>query len=267
MNYDLTNRVILVTGGGSGIGKAVVEMACQQGAKVAFLDANAKAAEDTTETCQSAGYPVLAFACDVRDAAAVERTVSEVEAKFGHIDGLVTSAGISRPAPAEKMSEDQWNSVVGVNLTGTFLCCQTVGRRMIERKRGSIVAISSVDGFGGHAQRANYTATKFGIAGMVKSLAIDWGRFGVRVNAVAPGIVDTPLLRSNISSEHIHNVMCDRTPLARLASASDQASVCMFLLSDAASYVTGAVIPVDGGLTAGYFTHNFGEDAGAIAKT
>lgn len=267
MNFELANRVILVTGGGSGIGKAVVEMACEQGAKVAFMDMNPKAAQDAGEAYRSKGYTVLAFECDVRDANAVERNVAEVEAKLGHIDGLVTSAGISRPAPAEKMSEDQWNSVLGVNLTGTFLCCQSVGRRMVERKCGSIVTISSVDGFGGHAQRANYTATKFGIAGMVKSLAIDWGRYGVRVNAVAPGIVDTPLLRSNISAEHIYGVMCDRTPLGRLASASDQASVCMFLLSDAASYVTGTVIPVDGGLTAGYFTHNFGEDAGAIAKT
>lgn len=266
MDFGLHDRVLLVTGGGSGIGKAVVEMAARQGMQTAILDINADAARQLAERLRARGCPSTAIGCDVRDATAIARAVEEVESSLGPIDGLVTSAGVSRPSPAEDMPLERWNAVLDVNLTGTFLCCQAVGKRMLARKRGAIVAISSVDGFGGHAQRANYTASKFGIAGMIKSLAIDWGRYGVRVNAVAPGIVDTPLLRANISADHIEGVMCDRTPLGRLSSAEDQATACMFLLSDAAAYITGVVLPVDGGLTAGYFTHEHGADAGAPAQ-
>lgn len=263
LNYDVKDRVVLVTGGASGIGKGVVELAAQQGCAVAIMDVNAEAAERYAAELAARGVRALALGCDVREQAAVEQAVQRVETELGPIAGLVTSAGISRPSPAEVMPMEKWTAVIDVNLTGTFLVCQAVGKRMVERRRGAIVAISSVDGFGGHANRANYTATKFAVAGMIKSLAIDWGRYGVRVNAVAPGVVDTPLLRANISAAHVNGVMCDRVPMARLSTAEDQAKVCLFLLSEAAGYVTGTVIAVDGGLTAGYFTHQHGADAGA----
>lgn len=263
LNFGLENRVVMVTGGASGIGKAIAELAAGQKCHVVIMDVNYEAAELVASKLASTDCRCLAVTCDVRDPASVEQTVKQIEEELGPIDGLVTSAGVSRPSPAETMPMEKWATVLDINLTGSFLVCQAVGRRMIERRTGSIVAISSVDGFGGHANRANYTASKFGIAGMVKSLAIDWGRHGVRVNAVAPGIVDTPLLRANLSADHVQGVMCDRVPMARLSTAEDQANVCLFLLSDAAAYVTGAVIPVDGGLTAGYFTHLYGADAGA----
>ena len=148
------------------------------------------------------------------------------------------------------------------SLKGSFLLAREVGRRMITRGKGSIVLVSSVDGSGGHAARTHYSASKHGVVGLVKSLAIEWGRHGVRVNALCPGIVDTPLVRGNISADHISGVMEDRIPMARLSTGDDQAKAALFLLSDAAAYVSGTCLTVDGGLTAGYFTHLNGEDWG-----
>lgn len=266
VNFNMKDRVVFVTGGASGIGLAVATMAAEQSCRVAILDMNAEALQRVGDHFRERKIPSVAICCDVRNQDAVDDAVTRVEDELGPIDGLVTSAGISRPSPAEVMPREKWDAVIEVNLTGTFLVCQAVGKRMVERRVGSIVAITSVDSFGGHAHRANYTASKFGLSGMVKSLAIDWGRYGVRVNAVAPGIVDTPLLRANITAEHIEGVMCDRTPLGRLSASEDQASACMFLLSDAASYITAAVLPVDGGLSAGYFTHHYGADVGATSS-
>jgi NAD(P)-dependent dehydrogenase (short-subunit alcohol dehydrogenase family) len=262
-SFGLVGKVVMVTGGASGIGKAVVELAAREGCKVAIADVNAAAAERCAETVVAGGGTAMPFLLDVRDSAATENVVDAIEGKLGPIYGLVTSAGVSRPALAEDMPYEKWSVVLDTNLTGTFLSCQAVGRRMLPRRLGSIVVISSVDGLGGHAARTNYAASKFGLDGLVRSLAIDWGRHGIRVNAVAPGIVDTPLLRANIAAEHIEEVMLDRTPLGRLSTGEDQAQVCFFLLSEAARYVTGVVLPVDGGLTAGFFTRLHGADFGS----
>jgi NAD(P)-dependent dehydrogenase (short-subunit alcohol dehydrogenase family) len=260
VNFGLSGRVVMVTGGGSGIGRATALLAAAEGARVAILDSNADAAEAV-----AAEVSGIAVVLDVRDGSAVRAAVARTERELGPVDGLVAAAGISRAEPAETMPEEVWQDVIGTNLTGAFLCAQAVGGGMIERRRGAIVTVASSDAFGGHAGRAHYCASKFGLIGLTRTLAIEWGRHGVRVNAVAPGAVDTPLLHRGVPADQIEQVLRDRTPLARLASAEDQARASLFLLSDAAAYVTGAMLPVDGGLTSGFFTRWNGADYASTA--
>lgn len=266
LNFGLEDKVVVVTGGASGIGRAITELAADQKCRLAVIDANAEAAAETAKALEARGSHCLALPGDVRDADFAERSITRIEAELGPVHGLVTSAGIGRPAPSVEMTLEGWKEVLDVNLTGSFLFCQAAGRRMMSRRSGAIVAISSISGLGGHANRPNYVATKFGVIGMVKTLAIEWGRFGVRVNAICPGMVDTPLLRANIARDHIEDVMVDRVPMGRLSTGLDQARVCLFLLSEAASYVNGTALPVDGGLTAGYLTHHCGADVGAVRR-
>tara|TARA_R110002110_G_scaffold19919_1_gene81522 strand:- start:1029 stop:1826 length:798 start_codon:yes stop_codon:yes gene_type:complete len=262
IDYGLTESTIIVAGGASGIGRAIVDLAISQGCKVGLLDANEALLARVMSELSATGAEVAGRCLDVRDEKTISTAVEDIEATLGPISGLVNSAGISRPGLAAEIAADIWSDVVDVNLKGSFLLAREVGRRMITRGKGSIVLVSSVDGSGGHAARTHYSASKHGVVGLVKSLAIEWGRHGVRVNALCPGIVDTPLVRGNISADHISGVMEDRIPMARLSTGDDQAKAALFLLSDAAAYVSGTCLTVDGGLTAGYFTHLNGEDWG-----
>lgn len=265
MDYGISGRLIAVTGGASGIGLAAVREAARQRARIAIIDTSAAQAESELAALRAAGVEAVAEVVDVRDGDACEAAVERIEKALGPIDGVVASAGISRPEPTASMASDTWDAVIGVNLSGMFRSVRPIGARMVARRRGAIVAIASVDGFGGHAARSHYAASKHGVVGLVRSWAIEWGRAGVRVNAVAPGVVDTPLLRRTIPPEHIANAMIDRVPLGRFSHAGEQAHACMFLLSDAASYITGATLIVDGGLTAGFFTRWGGADYGSNA--
>ena len=265
MDYGLKDRVIFITGGGSGIGRAIGIEAARGGARVAVADAIPERAQQVAAELHAMGVDSLAEVLDVRDAAACEVVVARIEAKLGPIDGMVASAGISPPSAATTMSDEIWSRCLDVNLTGMFRSVRPVGQRMVARQRGAIVTIASVDGLGGHAGRAHYSASKHGVIGLTRALAIEWGRFGVRVNAVAPGVVDTPLVRANLPADHIQYAMVDRVPLGRLARAEEQAGPTLFLLSDAASYVTGSVMTVDGGTSAGFFTRWNGADLGSRA--
>lgn len=260
LDFGLKGRVIMITGGGSGIGRDTALLAASSGALVAVCDSNGEAAERVGAEVRNVGAEALPVVFDVTDGTATNEGVASIERTLGPIAGLVAAAGISRPQRAEDLPEPVWNNVISVNLTGVFLTCQAVGRRMIARKAGAIVNIASGDALGGHAGRAHYAASKFGVVGLTQSLAIEWGRHGVRVNATAPGGVDTPMLRAGVPADFIDGVMVDRTPMARLSTALDQARANLFLLSDAASFISGAVLPVDGGFSSGYLTHWNGAD-------
>ena len=265
MDYGLKNRVILITGGGSGIGRAIALEAARGGAKVAVVDAVADRATAVATELRALGVEALGETLDVRDGDACEAVVALIEGKLGPIDGMVASAGISSPSPAVAMSDEIWSRCMDVNLTGMFKSVRPVGQRMVQRQRGSIVAIASIDGLGGHAGRVHYSASKHGVIGLTRALGIEGGRFGVRVNAIAPGVVDTPLVRTNLPPDHVKHAMVDRVPLGRLALAEEQAGPTLFLLSDAASYMTGSIVTVDGGSSAGFFTRWNGADLGSRA--
>ncbi|WP_112664443.1 SDR family NAD(P)-dependent oxidoreductase [Microvirga flavescens] len=260
VSFDFTGRAVLVTGAASGIGEAVARALAKAGAAVGIGDVQAESAEAITSSLCEAGGNAIALPFDVRDAEATEQAVATFEAKFGPLSGLVTAAGLSRPAPAESMDEATWDLVVDTNLKGMFLSCQAAGRRMLDHGRGAIVNIASVNSLGGFAGRSNYCSAKFGVSGLTDVLAIEWGRRGIRVNAVAPNGVDTPLVRQGIPARFVDEVLNNRTPLGRMAHPNEIAAVVLFLLSDAASYVTGAILPVDGGLCAGFYTNRQGAD-------
>ncbi|MCE3551109.1 SDR family oxidoreductase [Pseudonocardia sp. RS11V-5] len=251
IDFGLAGTVVAVTGGGSGIGRSIAEFAGAHGVRVAVIDRDESAAKSVAADLPDA----RAYTLDVRDPEETDAVFTAVERELGPLHGAVTCAGVSLPGVADRLSHERWSTVLDVNLTGTFLSLQAAGRRMLPRGAGALVAVGSVDSFGGHGERANYAASKAGIAGVVRSMAIDWGPRGVRVNAIAPGAVDTPLLRRNIPADVIRDTMVARTPLGRLSTGADQAAAALFLLSDAAAYVTGVLLPVDGGTTAGYFTH------------
>ena len=265
IDYGLKDRVIYITGGGSGIGRAIALLAARGGARVAVADAVGDRAAQVAAELRDLGAQAMGETLDVRDAQACDAVVARIEDKLGPLDGMVACAGISPPSAATAMTDEVWSRCLDVNLTGMFRSVRPVGQRMVQRKRGAIVTIASVDGLGGHAGRAHYSASKHGVIGLTRALAIEWGRHGVRINAVAPGVVDTPLVRANIPPDHLQYAMIDRVPMGRLSSADEQAGPTLFLLSDAASFVTGSVMTVDGGTSAGFFTRWNGADLGSRA--
>lgn len=256
----LEGTVIAITGGASGIGRQVALSAAADGVRVAILDRNFEQARALESELGGAGRWALAVEVDVTDQQALDVAMGTVETALGPIFGTVTAAGLADPCPTLDMSHERWNRMISINLSGTFFACQAAGRRMVQHGRGAIVTLASINGLGGQVGRTHYCATKFGVIGMTKALALEWGSKGVRVNCVAPGPVDTPLLHVGVPDEVIDNVYIDRTPQGHLASAVDQANAILFLMSAASASITGITLPVDGGLTAGYITRKSGTD-------
>jgi NAD(P)-dependent dehydrogenase (short-subunit alcohol dehydrogenase family) len=265
IDFGLRGQVLYITGGGSGIGRAIALMGARGGMKVAVADAVGERAEQVAAEVRALGVEAIGLTLDVRDAAGCAHVVETIEGKLGPIAGMVACAGVSSPMRAEEMTDEVWTRCIDVNLTGMFRSVQPVGKRMVARKGGAIVTVASIDGLGGHAGRIHYSASKHGVVGLTRAMGIEWGHHGVRVNALAPGVVDTPLVRNNLPPDHVEHAMVDRNPMARLSTADEQAGPALFLLSPAASYINGAVLTVDGGSSAGFFTRWNGNDLGSRA--
>jgi len=244
-------RVAVVTGGGSGIGRAIARALAGAGAVVAVLDANGNSAEDTAGTIAAAGGRAMALACDVADFAAVEAAGREVAVALGPVDILVNNAGISpkhegKPASVLAMDPAEWRRVLDVNLTGPFHGVRVFGPEMARRGWGSILNQSSVaaktycDFVGVH-----YPASKAGLIGFTKHLAGELGPSGINVNALAPGRIDTPLMR--MVAPEVNAAIVEATPMRRLGTADDVASATLYLTSEAGHFVTGQVVDVAGG--------------------
>lgn len=260
-------RVYLITGAARGIGAAVAHRLASGGANIAACDLDAAGLAELERSLIDKSTRIVTRAVDTTDAAALDAFVIGAAKSLGRLDGAIPCAGIARSAPAEHMDDATWGAVLGINLTAVFYTCRIAGRIMLEQGHGAIVNIASITAKGGQPGRANYAASKWGLVGLTKTLATEWGHRGVRVNAVAPNGVDTPMIRDGIPPAFLDGVMLDRTPLGRLARPEEIAGVVAFLLSDDAAYINGAVLEVDGGLTAGFLTHRHGADMARKSDT
>jgi len=250
--FRLDGRVALVTGGAQSIGLACVEALSEAGARVVIADYNPKVAEEARDALRKNGRDVEMAIMDVTDSRRVDEVAEDVVKRFGKIDILVNNAGIARSeTPAETVTDEHWLNVVDVNLNGTFWCCRAFGRHMLAAKSGSIVNIGSMSGFivNKPQEQAFYNASKAAVHHLTKSLAAEWGARGVRVNAVAPTYINTPLNAFVFDKPAMYEAWIGGTPMGRMGEVSEIASVVLFLAGDAASLMTGSVVVVDGGYT------------------
>ena len=243
----LVGKVSIITGGGQGIGQATALKFAKEGAKVAVCDINMVTVGETVALIHAAGGEAAGFRVDVTDKVSIAEMVEGVMSKWGRVDTLVNNAGIVQDAQFKKMSEDQFDRVIDVNLKGVYNCTKAVVDIMLAQNSGCILNASSIVGIYGNFGQTNYAASKFGVIGMVKTWAKELGRKGIRSNAVCPGFVSTPIL-SEIP-EKVLKALEERVPLGRLARPEEIANTFAFLASDEASYINGAVIEVSGGLT------------------
>jgi NAD(P)-dependent dehydrogenase (short-subunit alcohol dehydrogenase family) len=248
--FNLKGRVAVVTGGGQGIGLACVEALSEAGAQVFIADRDPKAAAEGQAAMKAKGYAVEVMEMEVTDSKQVEAAAARVMKEKGRIDILVCNAGIARSeTAAEDVTDEHWLNVIDVNLNGLFWCCRAFGRHMLAAGRGSIVNIGSMSGVvvNKPQPQAYYNTSKAAVHHLTKSLAAEWGARGVRVNAVAPTYVNTPLTAYAKTNKPMFDAWIDGTPMARMGEPDEIAAVVMFLASDAASLMTGSIVLADGG--------------------
>jgi NAD(P)-dependent dehydrogenase (short-subunit alcohol dehydrogenase family) len=244
----LEGKIALVTGAGSGIGQAIALLLAKEGADIAVNDIDKPSAEATSLRIVRMGRRAIAIQADVANAQEVGSMVSRTIDELGGAHILVNNAGIPHFGPViEEQTAEQWDRVVAVILRGTYLCSRRVGQWMASHGGGKIVNISSVSGLVGSPALAAYGAAKAGVINFTRSLAADWGKYKINVNAIAPGVIDTPLTRRTIAAWSTREQISERIPLGRMGTPEDVANAALFLVSEEASYVTGVTLPVDGG--------------------
>lgn len=244
----LEGKVALVTGAGSGIGQAIAVLFAREGADIAVNDIDAISAQATAARIERLERKAIVVPADVADAGQVGAMVSRTIEELGGAHILVNNAGIPAHGPMiEEQTAERWDRVVAVILRGTYLCSRRVGTWMASHGGGKIVNISSVAGMISSPSLASYGAAKAGVINLTRSLAADWGKYRINVNAIAPGVIDTPLTRRTIAAWSTPDEINRRIPLGRMGEAEDVARAALFLVSDDASYITGVTLPVDGG--------------------
>jgi 3-oxoacyl-[acyl-carrier protein] reductase len=245
-SIDLKGKVALVTGGARGIGREIAVRLAQCGAGIAVVDVKLELAEEAASQMAGLGVTARAYGCDVSSYEAVAELGEAVAGDFDGVDILINNAGITRDRLLVRMTPQDWDSVLAVNLTGAFNVCKIFGPPMLKRREGAVVNIASVIGQMGNAGQVNYAASKAGVIGLTKTLAKEFAGRGVRVNAVAPGFIRTAM--TDALAEDVQSKMKEAIPLGRFGDPGDVANVVLFLVSDLGSYVTGQVVNCDGGM-------------------
>ena len=243
----LKNKIALITGAGRGIGRAIAIALAKEGAEVVInYNGSEERAKEVKQTIEENGGKASIYKCNVSDFVACEAMIKDIVKEYGHLDILVNNAGITKDGLIMKMKEEDFDSVLNVNLKGTFNTIRHSARQMLKQRSGKIINISSVSGILGNVGQANYAASKAGVIGLTKTMARELGSRGITVNAIAPGFVDTEM--TEVLSEDIRENACKQIILGRFGKPEDIANTAVFLASDKADYITGQVISVDGGM-------------------
>jgi NAD(P)-dependent dehydrogenase (short-subunit alcohol dehydrogenase family) len=250
--FKLNGKTAFITGGGQGIGLACAEALAEAGARVVIGDRDSKVADSAKASLKAKGFDAETAIMDVTDTKRVAEVANDLVARHGKVDILVNNAGIARSeTPAETVTDEHWLNVIDVNLNGTFWCCREFGKHMLKAKSGAIVNVGSMSGFivNKPQPQSFYNASKAAVHHLTKSLACEWGQRGVRVNAVAPTYIETPLTRFGMEDQSMYPTWIEMTPMGRVGQPEEIASTVLFLASDAASLLTGSIVLADGGYT------------------
>ena len=248
--FSLEGRVAVVTGGTSGIGLALVRGLAEAGADVVPISRRREQVEAAVAEVESCGRRAVHATADVSDRASLQKALDAAVEQLGKVDILVNCAGITKRTPTLEVTDEEWASILETNLTGTLRACQVFGRHMLERGYGRIINIASLAAFVGLFEVAAYTASKSGVAGLTRALAVEWGSRGVNVNAIAPGVYRTALNAALLDGTDRGREFKTRTPLGRFGRVEELAGACVFLASESASFVNGEILAVDGGFLA-----------------